>query len=135
MKVIVDTSVWSLALRRHKDVQTPEAEILQKIIRQGENIFLVGIILQEILQGVKKAQNFKKLKEHFDAFPLIEIKREHYVRAAELKNHLRGKGVQASTIDALIAAVSIVNDCYLFTSDRDFYHIAKHSKLKLLRYK
>lgn len=135
MKVIVDTSVWSLALRRHKDAQNSETKILQKIIQQGENIFLVGIILQEILQGVKKVQNFKKLKEHFDAFPLIEIKREHYVRAAELKNHLRGKGVQASTIDALIAAVSIVNDCYLFTSDRDFYHIAKHSKLKLLRYK
>ena len=135
MKIIVDTSVWSPALRRHKDAQNPEAEILQKIIRQGENIFLVGIILQEILQGVKKAWNFTKLKEHFDAFPLIEIKREHYVRAAELKNHLRGKGVQASTIDALIAAVSIMNDCYLFTNDRDFYHIAKHSKLKLLRYK
>ena len=135
MKVVVDTSIWSLALRRSKETQNPEAQILYNLIQQEEHIFLIGIIIQELLQGVKIVRNFKKLKNDLDAFPLIETKREHYIKAAELKNHLIGKGIQSSTIDVLIASVCIANDCLLFTSDKDFTHIAKHSKLKLLNFK
>ena len=95
----------------------------------------MGIILQEILQGVKLTRHFNTLKKNLDAFPLLETKREHYIKAAELKNHLTRKGIQASTIDALIASVCIENNYSLFTSDKDFHHIAKHSKLKLLKFK
>ena len=133
MRVIVDTSIWSLALRRHVIIQNSEVELLSTIIKNGENIFLLGIILQEILQGVRKPHDFIRLKEYFEPFPLIEIEREDYIRAAELKNHLSRNGIQVSTIDALIAAASIVNDCYLHTDDKDFSHIARHSKLKLLK--
>lgn len=133
MKVIVDTSIWSLALRRHTPSLKPETEVLRKIIEQGENIFLLGIILQEILQGVKEQAAFKRIKEHFEAFPMLEITREIYVKAAELKNHLSKNGVQAGTVDALIAAAAISSECYLFTNDNDFNRIAKHSKLKLLK--
>jgi len=133
VNIIVDTSIWSLALRRHAHIQNPEAEILSKLIQQGENIYLLGIILQGILQGVKKPEDFTRLKEHLEAFPLLETKREHYVKAAELKNHLSRNGVQVSTVDALIATAAIVNDCYLYTTDTDFQYIAKHSKLKLLK--
>lgn len=133
MKVIVDTSIWSLVLRRHRPAQNPETEILGKMVENGENIFLLGIILQEILQGVKERHDFIHLKEHLEAFPMLEIEREHYVKAAELKNHLISNGIQISTVDALIAASAIVNGCYLYTNDKDFLHIAKHSKLKLLK--
>jgi predicted nucleic acid-binding protein len=133
MKIIADTSIWSLALTRHALSSKPEIEVLRKLIEQGENIFLLGIILQEILQGVKEPSMFKRIREHFDAFPLLEITREIYVKAAELKNHLGKNGIQTGTIDALIAAAAISNECYLFTSDKDFTHIAKHSKLKLLK--
>jgi len=94
---------------------------------------LLGIILQEILQGVKEQAVFKSIKEHFDAFPMLEITREIYVKAAELRNHLSKNGIQVSTVDALIAAAAISNECYLFTNDKDFSYIAKHSKLKLLK--
>ena len=94
-------------------------------------VFVPIPILQEILQGVRKPQDFIRLKEYFDPFPLIEIEREDYIRAAELKNNLSRNGIQVSTIDALIATASIVNDCYLHTNDKDFSHIARHSKLKL----
>lgn len=133
MKIIVDTSIWSSVLRRHTHIKNHDAEILRKLIQQGENIYLIGIILQEILQGVKKLEDFTKLKEYLDAFPMLEITRGHYINAAELKNYLSRKGVQVSTIDALIATVAIVNDCYLYTNDKDFHHIAKYSKLKLLK--
>lgn len=133
MRIIVDTSIWSLALRRHAPSVNPETEALRKMIEQGENIFLLGIILQEILQGVKEPAAFKRIREHFDAFPLLEITREIYVKAAELKNHLSKNGIQVGTVDALIAAAAMSNECYIFTNDKDFTHIAKHSKLKLLR--
>lgn len=133
MKIIVDTSIWSLALRRHTPPINPESEALRKFIEQGEDIFLLGIILQEILQGVKEQAAFKRLNEHFEAFPMLEITREIYVKAAELKNHLSKNGIQVSTVDALIAAAAISNGYYLFTNDKDFSYIAKHSKLKLLK--
>lgn len=120
MKLIVDTSIWSLALRRQPHIYNLDAENLKKIINNGENIFLLGIILQEILRGVKRPQEFISLKEYLDPFPLIEITREQYINAAELKNHLSREGVQVSTIDALIATAAIAHDCYLYTNDKDF---------------
>jgi predicted nucleic acid-binding protein len=132
MRVVVDTSIWSLALRRHTPLSNPETVILRKMIDQGESIFLLGIILQEILQGVKLARDFARLRDHLEAFPLLPVRREHYVKAAELRNHLTKKGVQAGTVDALIASAAISHDCYLFTNDKDFQSIARHSGLKLL---
>lgn len=133
MKILVDTSVWSLALRRKPGIVNQEAVILKTLIEQGEDIYLLGIILQEILQGIKNLKDFHVLKKYLDAFPLIELTRENYVKAAELKNHLIKKGKQTSTIDALIASAAIFHNCYLFTTDEDFKHIAKHSKLQLFK--
>ncbi len=73
------------------------------------------------------------MKEHFEVFPLLEITREVYIKAAELRNHLSKHGIQASTVDALIAAATISNECHLFTNDKDFTYIAKYCKLKLLK--
>jgi predicted nucleic acid-binding protein len=107
--------------------------LLRRLIEEGESIFLLGIILQEILQGVRMPGDFRQLKEHFDAYPLLPVMREHYIKAAELQNHLAKKGVQAATIDALIAATAIAHECHLFTNDKDFDFMARHSDLKLLR--
>jgi predicted nucleic acid-binding protein len=131
MRILVDTSIWSLALRRPTGVINQESVLLKTIIAQGEDIYLLGIILQEVLQGVRNPKFFFALTEYFKAFPLIDLKREDYVRAAELKNHLIGKGKQASTIDVLIASVAISHHCHLFTADKHFTHIAEHSELKL----
>ncbi|MFH1703979.1 MAG: PIN domain-containing protein [Nitrospirota bacterium] len=133
MKILVDTSIWSLALRRKPERVNPEATILKMIIEQREDIYLLGIILQEVLQGIKNPKDFYVLKDYLGAFPLIELMREDYIKAAELKNHLMKKGKQVSTIDALIASSAISYSCYLFTTDRDFEHIAQYSKLKLYK--
>ena len=132
MKLLVDTSIWSLALRRKSTIVNTEALTLRTLIEQGADIYLLGIILQEILQGIKNPKDFLQLKEYLEAFPLIELTREDYVNAAELKNILIKKGKQISTIDALIAHTAISRDLYLFTADDDFTHIAKYTKLQLL---
>jgi len=133
MKILIDTSIWSLALRRQSGVVNPESVMLRTLIEQGEDIHLLGIVLQEVLQGIKNPKDFHILKDYLDAFPLIELTREDYVKAAELKNRLIKKGKQISTIDALIASASISYSCYLFTTDKDFENIAQHSSLKLFR--
>ncbi len=131
MKILVDTSIWSLALRRPSEVVNKEAVLLKTIIEQGEDIYLLGIILQEVLQGIRHPKDFLALREYFRAFPLIELTREDYVKAAELKNRLIGKGKQGSTIDVLIASAAISHDCHLFTADKHFTQIKEHSELKL----
>ena len=135
MRILVDTSVWSLALRRSSGIVNEEAIALKTIIEQGEEIYLLGIILQEVLQGIRNPKDFLALKEYFKAFPLIDLPREDYVRAAELKNQLIKKGRQASTIDVLIASVAISHHCHLFTADKHFTQIAEHSELKLLAFR
>ncbi len=131
MRILVDTSVWSLALRRPLGVVNEEAILLKTIIEQGEDIYLLGIILQEVLQGIRTSKGFLALKEYFKAFPLIDLTREDYVKATELRNQLIGKGRQVSTIDVLIASAAISHRCQLFTADKHFTHIADHSELKL----
>jgi predicted nucleic acid-binding protein len=131
MRILVDTSIWSLALRRPSGVVNEEAVLLKTIIEQGEDIYLLGIIVQEVLQGIRSSKDFLALKEYFKAFPLIDLNREDYVKAAELKNQLIRKGKQGSTIDALIASAAISHRCHLFTADKHFIHIAEHSELKL----
>ena len=135
MKILVDTSIWSLALRRQTGVVNPEAIALKTIIEQGEDIYLLGIILQEVLQGIRNPKDFSVLKDYLEAFPLIELMREDYIKAAELRNYLMKKGTQVSTIDTLIASSAISYGCYLFTTDKDFEYIAQYSKLKLYKYR
>jgi predicted nucleic acid-binding protein len=133
VNIIVDTSVWSLALRRKDAPENSEATLLRRLLERGEGIYLIGIILQEVLQGIRRPEDFHSLGKYFEAFPLIELSRDDYIRAAGLKNSLIKKGIQASTVDALIASAAITHGCVLFTADKDFSDIARHSKLKLLK--
>lgn len=132
MKYIVDTSVWSLALRRDRHRETDEVRKLTILLREGERILLPGIILQEVLQGVRRSEQFEQIRESLSFFPLLETGRDDHVLAAELFNRCRSKGVQAATIDFLIAALAIRNECLLLTSDKDFAHIARHSDLRFV---
>lgn len=131
MNVVVDTSVWSLALRRRSQGASASVEKLSRLIHDGESIFLLGIILQELLQGLRAQKDFNRLREHLAAFPLIDPKREDYIEAARLRNRCAAKGVQAGTIDFLIAAVCLRYQCMLLTTDNDFTAIARCVPLKL----
>jgi len=132
MSIIVDTSVWSLALRRGNPSGDPQVEKLATAIKQGHRVELIGVVLQEVLQGIKSSQIFEDVKQHLEAFPLLKLDREDYVAAAQLMNHCRTNGVQASTIDFQIAAACIRHGAELFTTDNDFKHIARFSSLQLL---
>ena len=119
MKVIVDTSVWSLALRRRTRPEDASVAALRDLIRDGL-IVMLGCIRQEILSGVRSAEQFQILRDHLRAFPDEVLQTEDYERAAELFNDCRRKGLQGSNTDFLICAAAANRGHAIFTTDRDF---------------
>lgn len=124
MKVIVDTSVWSLAFRRREVVKTPEVVALARLVEQGL-VVLLGPVRQEVLSGIKHRDQFERLREHLAAFPDLELTTRDFETAAELCNLCITKGVQASHTDFLIAAVAITRGYAVLSADQDFKNISR----------
>lgn len=130
MNVIVDTSVWSLALRRAKrvDVRTPLE--LGELIREGR-VVMLGPIRQELLSGIKQKAQYELLRDHLHAFPDLELVSADYEDAAAAFNRCREKGIQGSNTDFLICAIAQRRGLAIYTTDGDFQHFAKVLKLAL----
>jgi len=133
MSLFVDTSVWSLAFRRDAPAACAEVITLKRALDEGETIVTTGLVLQELLQGFSGPKARILILEHFSAVPLLAPDRDDYIEAAALRNTCRRAGVQAGTIDALIAHLCIRHGLTLLSTDRDFEHIAKHTALKVWR--
>lgn len=131
MTLLVDTSVWSLALRRDTPAAQPEVDALAGALAGTDVVVTTGIVLQELLQGFSPPRARALIMARFAALPLIQPSREDHIAAAELRNTCRAAGVQLGTIDALIAQLCVAHGLTLLTTDRDFRHAAKHSRLKL----
>jgi predicted nucleic acid-binding protein len=131
VSVLVDTSVWSVALRRDQPPPSRELEALRAAV-EGGDVCLLGVILQEVLQGFPSFERTRRLVEHLSSFPLLSMHRGDYVYAAEIRSRCRAKGLTISTIDAQIAAAAINHRCALLTLDRDFTSIAKLFPLRFV---
>jgi predicted nucleic acid-binding protein len=131
MKVLVDTCVWSHALRHNK----PDKNIIKKLtdlINDGRAV-LIGPIKQELLSGIQQSVHFEKLKDILSSFEEIQLQNIHFEKAAEFCNICRSKGIQGSTIDFLICAVAHSENMIIFTVDKDFENYSKHLPIKLLK--
>jgi predicted nucleic acid-binding protein len=131
VSLFVDTSVWSLALRRDIPVPGPEVGMLVRALDSGETVLTTGLVLQELLQGFAGPKSRDRIVEQFSALPLVAPDREDHIRAANLRNQCRRAGVQIGTIDALLAQLCLHHDLTMLTADQDFGRIAKHSTLKV----
>ncbi len=131
MKLLVDTSVWSLAFRRDSPADTTEVNILVRALEGEGEVYASGVILQELLQGFSGPKSAELIVERFTALPLLVPETIDHVKAAALRNHCRRQGVQVGTIDALIAQLAIRYELQLLTADQDFRHVAEHAPLKL----
>ncbi len=97
MKVLVDTCVWSLALRRDaSNRENPFIHELERLIQEAR-VQMIGPIRQEILSGIRSLTQFESLRNHLSAFPDLRLETPDYERAAEYFNIARGKGVKALT--------------------------------------
>jgi len=134
-RVLVDTSVWSLALRKKERTEEEQKVVshLSKLI-SNLNVVLIGSIRQEILSGISTKERFEALKEKIAIFEDHTIHTYDYELAAEYFNECRQHGIQGSHIDYLICSVATNNDMAIFTLDNDFQFYKKHIRIKLEKY-
>lgn len=124
MRVLVDTSVWSLALRRLKNIplaaeQQATVNALTDLVRDGRAV-LIGAIRQELLCGIKTQSQFEVVRDSLLAFEDVALSRQVYESAAQAFNTCRANGVQGSNTDFLICSVSIHHQLPIFSLDGDF---------------
>jgi len=119
MKVIVDTSIWSLALRRSEAQENKYVKELEELIKEVR-VHLIGPVRQELLNGIKSEKQFRVLKKHLRAFKDLAIETEDYELAAEYFNKARKSGIQGSNTDFLLCAISTRHRMPIFTTDKDF---------------
>ena len=129
MKVLVDTSVWSQALRRQKQEIVPNTSLqvvqrLESLIEDGR-VAMLGPIRQELLSGIKTQAQFESLRQILSAFPDEKLDAEDYEMAANSFNACRQLGIQGSTTDFLICAVSWAKKWPIFSLDKDFERYQK----------
>lgn len=132
MSVIVDTSVWSLALRRRLPPNSSPAVTLLRDLIADNRVALLGAIRQEILPGVRSSEQFTRLRNYLRAFPDQELMPEDYELAAEFFNTCRSNGVQGSNTDFLICAVAHRRGYSILTTDNDFQGFQAYIPVLLL---
>ena len=118
MRVLVDTSAWVDFFNGHP---SPEAEALTRLIREEADVLTCGVVVAEVLQGLRKSKTLTQIEQHFlDMEWLTPREPETYVESASLYRDLRSKGVTIrSTIDCIIAKLAAENDVLILSKDRD----------------
>lgn len=131
MKVLVDTCIWSGALRYRK----PDSTLIHQLqdLINDSRVSIIGPIRQEILSGISDARQFQKLKKILSSFEDIPLETEHFEKAAEFSNICRRKGIQGSTIDFLICAVAHLENLEIFTTDSDFENYSRFLPIALVK--
>jgi predicted nucleic acid-binding protein len=134
VNVLVDTSVWSLALRRKaQDLSAEEKAAvaeLTELIQEGR-ARIIGLVRQELLSGIKTSAQYEKLRGILRSFPDEAITTSDYEAAAKAGNDCRTKGVAVSVSDILICVIAMARDWSIFTTDPDFRDYAKVLPVKL----
>ena len=130
MKVIVDTCIWSLALRRKDQTAGTETDVLNELIVDGR-VQMIGSIRQEILSGIKSEAQYKQLRHTLRAFPDLIHTSDDYELAARFFNTCRANGIQGSNTDFLICATAVRHGMTVLTNDNDFFLFQKRIDFKI----
>ena len=134
MNVLVDTSIWSLALRRKSQDLNPAERAtvaeLTYLIKEGR-ARIIGLVRQELLSGIKTSSQYEKLRAVLRSFPDEPIATADYEAAAKAGNDCRARGVAVSVSDILICAIAIARDWPIFATNPDFKSYARILPLKL----
>lgn len=128
--ILVDTSVW-IDFFRASDL--PHVQRLEEFIEHGENIALCGVILTEILQGIRDESTYHRTRGYLGFLRLLPMNQEVFVEAAQIYRMLRAKGITVrKPLDCMIAATALAHQAQLLHNDRDFVLIAQHYPLPIV---
>ncbi|MCH8974515.1 MAG: PIN domain-containing protein [Chloroflexi bacterium] len=134
MDVLIDTSVWSLALRRRARQLSPSQVRVHRewaeLVQEGRAV-VIGPVRQELLSGIPDGATFERLRERLQAFDDLPLTTGDYEEAARFNNRCRASGVAGSAVDLLICAAAARRDLAIFTADADFRRYARVLPVKL----
>jgi predicted nucleic acid-binding protein len=134
MMVLVDTAIWSLALRRRKGSLNAEeqqlTERLTELVREGR-VQMLGPIRQELLSGIREEEQFRRIRDCLRDFDEPSLAVEDYEEAAQMSNLCRAQGFAGSATDFLICAASHRRRWQIFTTDTDFLRFSKVLPIRL----
>ncbi len=130
MKVIADTSIWSIALRKNNNKAADIITELKELINELR-IVMIGPIRQELLSGISNAQKYKQLKEKLSYFDDLQLYTEYFEYAAQLSNTCRSHGIQGSHTDFFICSVAVKNYLPILTFDKVFFYYRKYIDIQL----
>jgi len=130
MRILVDTCVWSEALRRKTREESDVSREVHDLILE-HRVEIIGPIRQELFSGLHEDAQFNRLEEHLKSFPDITLEAADHIAAAKYFNNCRAKGVQGSNTDFLICAVAVRREMAIYTTDRDFQQFAKYLPIVL----
>ena len=134
LNVLVDTSVWSLALRRKpRDLAPAEAAIateLSELVTAGR-ARLIGIVRQELLSGIKTPEQYERLRKTLRAYPDEPVNVADFEAAAKANTDCRARGIPGSAVNFLICAMAMRREWAIFTTDLDFRRYARVLSLRL----
>lgn len=132
MKVLVDTDVWSEALRKKKGQKSTYVNELIHLIQEGR-LEIIGPIRMEVLSGIRDEEVFDAFSDKLAAFFDRPIESEVYVLAAKFLNLCRSKGIQGSNIDFMICACSVRWGIPILSKDKDYLLFRKHLPIELIQ--
>ncbi len=124
--VVVDTSVWVDFFRGRNE---PVRIELRRLIKSNRAI-LVGMVMAEILQGIKSTTERENVESHFGALPYLEVSQTTWRSAAETAETLRSHGISLPFSDVLIATLAMEHELPVYSTDPHFTQIP-HLKLHL----
>ncbi len=130
MKVLIDTTVWSLAFRRNHPDAAPEVAELHTLIDQF-CAAIIGPVRQEVLSGISNEAQFKTLRDVLNAFADETLETRDFELAARFFNQCRSRGVQGTHTDFLICAAAFARDMPIFTTDKDFISYSRIVPIRL----
>ncbi len=132
MMVLVDTSVW---IDFFHDRKTPHVEFLESCISESKNLCICGIILTEILQGIRNDKQYSKIKRYLENLLYLPMEYSTYLESAEVYRFLRKKGVTIrKPVDCMIASVALEHNVPILHNDKDFNPIEHHCGLQVVKF-
>jgi predicted nucleic acid-binding protein len=127
--VLVDTTVW---IDFFGGRQTSGVTCLEQLLHDEVDMFTTGIIVQELLNGIKLRKQRAEINDELKRFMLIMPSLNTHVQAAEIFDGCRKKGITLrSPVDCLIASLALEYDLPVLENDRDYTHIAQVFPLKI----
>ena len=131
--VLVDTTVW---IDFFANKTTPQVSVLDLLLSEGEDVCTCGIVLAEVLQGIRDDSAYRKTKSYFENLIYLPINKKTFIKSADIYRSLRKNGITIrKSLDCMIASIAIEHHVQLLHNDRDFVPIEKQCGLTVIKFK